>query len=327
MRDLKEISRHIIEKDDFLICGHIDPDGDCIGSAFGLKWALSNIGKNCCVILTQSIEDDYDFLAINSDDYILVENLNKNNCNNLNWSKTNFIVLDSSNIERLGEVAKSAKNSFLINIDHHQDNTFFGDVNFVDSSKAAVGVIIYQLLSLMEISIDEQIGRALATAIIADTGAFRYENTTPEVLRIIADLMDTGVDLYRINSGLFSNNSYKLTKLKGMAISTLKNSKDGKIAWLYIEQDMFQKAGIVEYKSHDLVNQARDIKGVEVGISFTEKDDGIIKVSFRSNRYCPVNKIAAQFGGGGHPRAAGCEIEDNLDNVISIVIEEVKKHV
>ena len=325
METLAEIAEAINKKDHFLLVGHIDPDGDCIGSLFGLKWCLEELNKESKVLLTQSPDDFFDNLAFTDDEYNQLDDFS---FNQLEWPEFNIIALDAGDRGRLGAADNllDHKNvSSVINIDHHIDNTDYGDLNYINSDKAAVGVIIYELAALMEIPVNKKIGEALSTAIIADTGSFRYENTTSRVMRIIASLMEVGVDIYQINRMLYSNNSYESVILKGLALSTLEISEDGKIAWLYIDNDMFKKAGIKEHDSMGVVGYARDIKGVEVGISFVEQEDEGVKISFRSNEYCSVNEIAAKFSGGGHPRAAGCKIDFNLTSAIEQVVEEVKK--
>ena len=318
--DLNSIAKLIKKRENFLLMGHIDFDADCIGSLFGLKWVLDKLNKNSLVLLAEDIKD-YDFLDIEEDDYQFFDEfkLDKN-------KKYNIIALDSGDADRLAQ-GKNYLDSFpVFNIDHHEDNTYFADHNYVNPQKAAAALIVYDLVNILEINIDVKIGEALLTGIIGDTGSFRYSNTDIDVLEVTTELMKKGVDLYKINRMLYSRNSYKSVLFKGLALSTIKRSEDGKIAWVTATKANFEKAGMDEIDSMNIVNYARDIKNVEVGISFTEKENEI-KVSFRSNEYCKVNEIASKFSGGGHPRAAGCTIKGKLDKVQDMVINEVQKHV
>ena len=317
---LESIIDEIKKRDNFLLMGHIDFDGDCIASLFGLKWILDKLNKNSLVLLNEEI-NEFNFLDIKNSDYQFFDEFEVEDA-----VKYNIITLDSGDIDRLGQ-GKNYLDSFpVFNIDHHEDNTLFGDYNYVNPDKAAAALIVYEFAQKVDISLNLKIGEALLMGIIADTGSFRYSNTSANVLEITADLMKKGVDLYKINRMLYSRNSYKSVLFKGLALSTIQLSEDGKIAWILAEDESFKKAGLNKNDSMGIVNYARDIKGVEVGIFFTEKNDEI-KVSFRSNEYCKVNEIAAKFSGGGHPRAAGCSIQGELDSVKEKVLKEVQKHV
>lgn len=324
MNSLKDIKEIIINKDHFIIMGHIDPDGDCIGSVFALKWALDRLGKKSLVLLNDLPEKVYHYLQISPTDYNIFKDFNTKK---YKWPEYNMIALDSGDIERLGGGIKLTKNRLLINIDHHVDNTKYGQVNYINPEMSATGEIIYDLLSLLKVPIDIKIGKALATAIIADTGGFRYQNTSARVMRVIASLMDIGVDSYKINKALFGTYSYSAIKLKGLALSTLQLGADGKIAWLKVDQDMLKRVRTEISDASGLVNYARDIADVEVGIAFYEIDSNKTKVSFRSNNYCPVHEIAAYFGGGGHPRAAGCKLNRPIAESIELILRKVEEYV
>lgn len=325
MSSLKNIAATLKEKNYFLVFGHVDPDGDCLGSIFALKWILDKLNKKSLILLNESPHEKYDLFFItpdNENDYQLFSNFD---VQALKWPKVNIIALDAGDSDRLGEGKKIIKDNFVLNIDHHIDNPAYGDLNYINAEMAATGEIIYNLAKLLKITINRKIGTAIATAIIGDTGAFRYENTSPEVLRIIASLMEKEVNIYKINKVLFGNRSFKSIKLKGLALANLKLSKSNKIAWLYVDYNMLKKLNADEGDTDGLVNYARDIRGVEVGICFTYHSDNETRVSFRSNTFCPVNEIAAKFGGGGHPKAAGCTLDKSLKKTMDIVLNEVKK--
>ena len=320
MEDLNSIGELIKKRDNFILVGHIDFDADCIGSLFGLKWILDKMNKKSIILLNEEV-DEYDFIDINDKDYQFFDEFKLEK-----EKEYNIIALDSGDADRLAQ-GKNYLDSFpVFNIDHHEDNTFFGDFNYINPQKAAAAIIIFDLAQKLGVNIDIKIGEALLMGIIADTGSFRYSNTDISVLEVTTEIMKKGVDLYKINRMLYSRNTYKSVLFKGLALSTIKRSSNGKIAWITASKESFDKAGMKEIDSMGIVNYARDIKDVEVGISFTEKDDEI-KVSFRSNEYCKVNKIAAKFSGGGHPRAAGCTIKGKLSEVKDMVLEEVQKHV
>ncbi|RCW51563.1 MULTISPECIES: bifunctional oligoribonuclease/PAP phosphatase NrnA [unclassified Halanaerobium] len=320
MKDnLKKIAEKLHDNQNFIITGHIDPDGDSVGSVLALTRILKKQNKNVRAYLDDRSLASFSFLKAEKDEIFDDDFLNTNNLV--------VIALDSGTLDRAAlkeQIFKTAK--LTINLDHHADNTHFADINLVNSDKAAVGEIIYDLAKFINADLkDEKIGDALAVAIISDTGALRYENTSSDVLRILAELMDNGVDIYRINKELFGSYSYESLLLKGLALSTLTLTKNGKIAWLYVDQSMISEAGS-DY-TEGLVNYARDIKGVEIGIFFSEEKPKSTRVSFRSNYYAEVNKLAAEFNGGGHARAAGAEINRPLEIAIYEVIKAAGKYV
>ncbi|MFW6381269.1 MAG: DHH family phosphoesterase, partial [Bacillota bacterium] len=293
MNSLAEVAAEIKNRDKFLIIGHVDPDGDCIGSMFACYRILKSLGKQGLMLFPRGVTDDFNFLLEELESpeaYQSVEGFGPEDAR----SYRNWIALDAGSRQRLALEFEIPGTGYLFNIDHHPDNTGYGDLNYIDDNRAAVGEIIYELAQRLEIELDPDLGTAIATAIIADTGAFRYQNITPRIFRLIARLMDIGVDVYQINRFLFGNNPYEKIKLKGMALSTLELSQNGRVAWLKADRSMMNSLGIDHQFASGLVNYARDIQGVEVGISFTEVDTGETKVSFRSNEYVPVNQLAAR---------------------------------
>ncbi|MEC9490428.1 MAG: bifunctional oligoribonuclease/PAP phosphatase NrnA [Halanaerobiales bacterium] len=323
-KKIKEIIEIIEENDNFLIVGHVGADGDSIGSVTALTRLLSEKNKKVRAYLNRDTLAPFSFLEVKEEIfYTDAEKLKKE----LKLENYILICLDSGTLERVDldqKIINSAQ--FIINIDHHADNTQFGKINLVQSDRAAVGEIIYNFaVEMLEKKLPPAVAEPLATAIITDTGALRYENTTSRVLRILADLMDFGVNIYKINKKVFGSLSYQALILKGMALATLEKSENGKIAWLYVSRQMMHEAE-TDY-TEGLVGLARDIEDVEIGILFTEEEEKEIKVSFRSNFYAEVNKLAAEFDGGGHPRASGATVEKTLQEAIDYVVEAAKKYV
>lgn len=323
-KKIKKIIDILNDNDNFLIVGHVGADGDCIGSVAALTRILKIKNKNARAYLNRDALAPFSFLEINEKEiYTDPEQLKKD----IAAEDYILIALDSGTLDRIDlneELINKSK--YIINIDHHEDNSLFGKINLVQADRAAVGEIIYHFATeLIGNDLSIEIAKPLATAIITDTGALRYDNTTSRVLRILADLMDSGVDIYKINKEVFGSLSYKALILKGLALSTLKRSENGKIAWLYVSREMMHEAGS-DY-TEGLVSLARDIEDVEIGILFTEEDEEEIKVSLRSNFYAEVNKLAAEFNGGGHPRAAGATVEEKLETAIDNVVGAAEKYV
>lgn len=322
---LQEIAEYIKENDDYLIIGHIDPDGDAIGSIMAFKFLLNHLNKNSLLLLHNDLSKEYDILFryLNFDEYYIFNQADKEQLKGYN----KVIALDSANLERLGAYKPIIENYEITNIDHHYDNSHYGNLNYVNSDEAAVGKIIYDLAEIFNIDITEDIGTAIALAVLADTGSLKYPNSDPASFRLIASLKEKGIDIVEINRFLQSFPSLKYLKLLSKALANIKMAAGGKIAWVVVNNQAIKAVGIDEKEINNLVNYPRDIKGVEVGISFVETKKSFIDISFRSLNYVDVSKIAHKFKGGGHPRAAGAKIEGDLDKTVREVINEVKKNV
>lgn len=323
-KKIKEIIKIINENDNFLIVGHVGADGDSIGSVTALTRLLRIKNKKARAYLNQDTLAPFSFLEVKGEEFYTDSKKLKEE---ISTSSYILITLDSGNLERVDLDQDLIENAqFIINIDHHEDNSRFGKVNLVQDDRAAVAEIIYNFaVEMINSKLPFEIAEPLATGIITDTGALRYENTTSRVLKILAELMDAGVDIYKINKKIFGSISYKALILKGLALANLERSEDGKIAWLYVSRQMMHQAE-TDY-TEGLVSMARDIEDVEIGILFTEEEEKEIKVSLRSNFYAEVNQLAAEFNGGGHPRAAGATVEKNLQQTINLVVEAAKKYV
>ncbi|MFO7814832.1 MAG: bifunctional oligoribonuclease/PAP phosphatase NrnA [Halanaerobiales bacterium] len=323
---LKEIADYIRNNDNYLIIGHIDPDGDALGSTMAFKFLLDSLGKNSLILFHSDLREEYEILFkyLIPEDYFIYQDAEK--MSQLKKYKR-AIVLDSANIERLGNFQELIQACYKINIDHHYDNSKFGNLNYINSDQSAVGKIIYDLTKIMSVDISEHLGTAIALAVLADTGFLKYPNSDPASFRLIANLKEKGIDIVEINRFLQSFSSINYLKLLAKGLANIKLDKSGKIAWLVLSYSELKEVEIDDQEVKNLVNYPRDIRGVEVGISFVEKGKNFIDISFRSLNYVDVSEIAHKFKGGGHPRASGTKVEGKLNDVVNEVITEVKKNV
>ena len=323
---LKEIYEYIKENNDYLIIGHIDPDGDAVGSIMAYKFLLDRIGKNSLLLLHSDITYEYDILFNYLDDdeyYIPINNIDFDRINKYK----NAIVLDTATVDRLGDYKNIINTHYVINIDHHYDNTKYGHLNYINSNDPAVGKIVFDIAKLLNLKPDGKLGTAIALAVLADTGSLKYPNSNSDTFRLIADLKELGVNIVEINRFLQSYPSLEYLKMLAMSLKNVKMSEDQKIAWLTLSKKEINELKIDEKEINNLVNYPRDIRGVEVGLSFVERKKDFVDISFRSHNYVDVSKIAHKFGGGGHPRASGTKVEGDLNKIINDVIAEVKSHV
>lgn len=312
---LNDIGRIIRDKDKFAIIAHYSPDGDAIGSTLGLFNALIEINKNVDIFIPDNLPQRFNYLP------------NYNKVKNIKTYSDNYeaiFVLDCGDKDRLGEFIDILdKTSLIINIDHHISNTLYGDINYVDTNASSVGEIIYNLLKINGFEISQKTASCLYTSIVSDTGGFKYSNTTSMTFSIAGDLINTGIDFPEINRILFDTRTISQVKLLSYVTSTLEMYNNDKIAVIHMTQKMLKESGASEDDAQEMVNIARDIDTVEVGVFIKEVEINKFRVSLRSKNIVDVRLVAERFNGGGHVRAAGCTIEGSLDEVKGYVLEEI----
>lgn len=314
---LSDIARHISLSKSLGIVTHIMPDGDAVGSALALALALNKKGMHPVVIKNDTIPKKYSFLP---GQHLMVE------YENLSKNTETLVVLDCGDADRLGKYREFMKKAnTIINIDHHISNTMFGNMNLVDNNAAATAEIVYQLIKLMGVEPDEDIGTCLYTAIIADTGGFRYANTTSITHAISGELINVGVKTNYIARKVFNSRSFSKTKLIGKAIESINMYHEDKTAIMVVTREILDQTGSSKDEMEGLIDFARDINGVEVAVLIKEVEEDEYKVGFRSIDYIDVSKIAGIFGGGGHQKASGCTIKGSLEYVRKQVLEEIEK--
>jgi len=299
------------------ILPHVDPDGDCLGSSFALSLALKKIGKSAQVILENGRPPVYEILP---GDFINYADMKDDSNFDL------IICLDCGDEKRLGNrFPLLKKDCVTVNIDHHPTNTSYAQYNLISIHSAATGEIIYELISEMNIPMDEQIATNLYVAISTDTGAFRYSNTTSRTHAIIAKILETHINIADINRKIFDTVSLAKLRLTAEAINRIQLYKDGLIAVIVLPYKLMGSLGATDDDTEGLTSLARTVEGVEVGILIKEREQGVIKVSFRSNEYVDVAQIAEFFGGGGHKRASGCTLTMDLEEAVQKVLQRTEE--
>lgn len=299
----EEAKKIIEESQSIYLVAHINPDGDAIGSSFGLAFALRSIGKNAQVVMPEysevfsflpgveasvaTIEEEYDLL----------------------------ICLDASDNGRLAirpEDYQKAKK--IIMLDHHQKSHPYGDVQYINDELSSTCEIVYNFIEYLGIPFDRNSATLLYTGMMTDTGSFNYSNTKAATHRAVANLLDVGIDATFICKKL--NDTMKESKLRLIAetIDRMEVFFDGKFRYSYIDYETLQKLGIHDEDAEGMTNYLRMVEGTEVAAYVRGKSDGTKKVSMRSGGKVDVSKIAIAFGGGGHPRAAGYTMKE--DNII-----------
>ncbi len=290
----------IRENKTFCIVGHIRPDGDCIGSQLGLALALKNEGKKVTVWNQDTIPLKYKFLNLDG----LIEKPHpgkKFDC---------VIATDCASYERLGKAGDCVKDrKILINIDHHASNPRYGDVNWVSPREPSTGELIYRLLKVARWPITKPIADLLFAAISTDTGSFQYPNTRSGTFHAGAELVTRGADLAKICDEVYQSYPVSRAKLLKHVYSKFRLTDNDRIAWLWLKKKDFTRTGAESDDTEGLIDHLRAIKPVIVACVFEEVEPELTRISLRSkSALVNVNEIAGQFGGGGHPAAAGARI-------------------
>ena len=299
--------------DHIYIFTHLRPDGDAIGSSLALANALKTGCNTVEVFCPDVIPSRYSFLPgvdLFQDSFTARE------------GKGLAFILDCSDLRRLNNMGdKVLQLDKVVNIDHHITNEKFGDVNLIDASAASTGEIMYQILQ-HDYELNYEISLCLYVAISSDTGSFKYENTTPQTMEIAARLLEKGINPSYVSQKIFDEYPASTVFLLRDALASLQFDATEKIAWMVVNDETLRKHGAEASDLDGFVNYAKNIKSVEVGIFFYQTDNKETKVGFRS-KTVDIASVAYSLGGGGHPRAAGCTLRGEPEEVIDKVIQSV----
>jgi len=309
----------ILEKIDastrILVASHASPDGDALASTLAFFHALRNQGKEVFPLNVDGAPEPYDFLPgadslhrkLPSDDRFDIG-----------------FVLDAGELARVGADIRAVCDD-LVNIDHHPYSETFGSINWVDEKASATGAMIYRLIKTAGWEITLPIAVNLYTAVISDTGSFRYSNADPEAFSIGAEMVRLGVDPWNIASGLYENQPPQRLKLLGLCLATLTISTCGRYASVSVTTEMYRQSGGLPEHTDRFVNYPRSIQGVEVAIFFRQVGPDQIKAGFRSKGKIDVGALARKLGGGGHHNAAGAVLSGTLEAVQKAVFQQVEE--
>ncbi len=316
MSTLDDIYEEINIADSIVILTHEHPDGDAVGTALALYNALKIRDKNVEVVIPEysrcfsNVPGIKDVLKEGSkEEYSLA------------------ITVDTASLNQLGDCLKYFENAKkTICIDHHSSNNMMGDLNFVDPFSPAAAQVLYGIFKAYNWEITEDIGTAIMTGIVTDTGGFQYEQVSKETFEIAAEMRAMGINIPQIYKDTLSTHTIASFKLKVLANDRLEILEDGKVTFTYIDMKDEEKVNAEVGDYEGIVNEGRDLEGVEVSIFLHQIDKGY-KTSLRSNSYVNVSEICGKFGGGGHVRAAGATFTEGTPKQIKeILVNEIKKY-
>jgi phosphoesterase RecJ-like protein len=320
--NITERFKFMIDKaENIVISTHIFPDADGIGSEIALCLAMRSLGKNAICVNEEPLLERYKYLdpqdcVISADDY---QSFYPDAEVDL------FVVTDTNSLERIGERVKklATKVKEHLFIDHHPCPKEVMLNNCIDTSKAATGELAGDLIKSIGVELTREMALPLYTAVLIDTSSFRYPTVTGNTHRLIGSLMDTGVRPPHAYNMIYGTKKITFMKLLGKVLSTVHTTKDEKIAWLTLTEDLLEKFHVDTEDTHAFINHLLVLDNIKVAVMFKEMGNEI-KVSLRSVGVIDVGLMAKALGGGGHDHSAASLIEGKLDDVIKSTVEKLQ---
>lgn len=303
--DYAKAAQLLADNDNFLILTHAQPDGDTVGSGYGLCLGLRSLGKNAKVICSDKIPDKYEYIL--------------KNVREEQFDAKCIVAVDVADTELLGKY-KELGGDTLLCIDHHSTNKLFARYNLVDTG-AAAAENIYLVLKELGVRITPEIADCIFTGISTDTGCFMYMNVTPRTHRIAAELIECGANAGMINQLMFDTKKYGYVMLQKLALEGLEMHFDNRCALIVLTQEMMKKCSISETEVEGIAAMPRQIEGVLAGVTIRERSDGSYKVSMRTRDPLDASEICGKLGGGGHKRASGCQFACSLDEAKATILK------
>jgi len=312
--NLKKTVRIIRLSRSIAISGHINPDGDSLGSLLSLGLSLEKVGKKVYMICQDAVPKHY----------LLLPGVKKLK-QSINQKVDLAIAVDCGSEKLLGtaaEIFKNAKNT--LSIDHHEFRKNFTEYSLIDHKVSATSEIIYQLIKKMRIKIDRSIATNLLTSLIVETNSFRLPSTNSRTFLICAELLQTGINFYNISQMTYWSKTRPILKLFNVFYSKIRFEENDKIVWAYLSQKDFQKTSTEMVDADFLIEEVHSLSSPALALLFSEQKDGKIRVGMRSKGKINIARLAEQYGGGGHSDMAGCVVA-HKKNIIKEIIKKAKK--
>jgi phosphoesterase RecJ-like protein len=317
--ELRPVADAIRAHDRFLLTTHENPDGDSLGSILAMKLALEQLGKDVVMFLQGKtpLPKEYEFMDLHE----LRRGAPPDRDGRV------VIALDCANVRRMGpDPAVIERAQLVVDIDHHHDNTRFGQLNAIVPTASSTGEVLYDLFRELGVEITPEIAEALYIALVTDTGRFQYANTTPRTLRVAAELVEAGADVHHIFQFVYENIAFVKLKLVARALANAKVYEGGRIIVSHLERTDFEAAGAEEPFSEGIIDYLRAVEGAEVAALIREppsQNGPTRRVSLRTrDEEVDVSAIARKSGGGGHRQAAGFSSEASVDEITEFIRRE-----
>jgi phosphoesterase RecJ-like protein len=317
--DLAAAVEAIRERSSFLVTTHENPDGDALGSLLAMHLALRSLGKDSAMFLAgpAPLPGEYRFLALDE----LARELPTD------AAERTLLAVDCANESRLGaDPAVLHQTGFTLNIDHHHDNSRFGDVNLVDADASSTGEVLRGVFAELGVELTPELAEPLYVALVTDTGRFQYANTTPKALRLAAELVEAGADVHKVFQDVYENVQFAKLKLLARALERAQVYEGGGLVISYLLRDDFAQVGAVEPYSEGIIDFLRAVEGADMAALIREPPRGgspARRVSLRaSHDELDVSAIARAWGGGGHRQAAGFSSDASIEEITEFLRRE-----
>lgn len=318
IRSFKELNDRIIDSNGIVVSGHINPDGDNLGSQLALIEYLESIGKRCISLNEEKVPEILEFLPGSRKIRSIREMKNEL------YDFDMLIVVDSGELERIGEVRRFLPEKiFIANLDHHQANDRFGDMNIIDTTVSSIGELLYYFFVVNSIEITKTIAVNLYISIVTDSGSFKYDQTQAATHLIASKLLDYGVIPCDYTAYLYQNKDAGYLKLIELLLGRIKFFDEGSITFSYLTYDDMSDANC--FDTEGLIDYLGIVRTVKIFVLIKEKEKEKYSVSMRSKNEINVSDISSKFGGGGHHRAAGFRADGmSVDELIASVLREIE---
>lgn len=316
---IEKAAKAISDADSVALACHVGPDGDALGSMLGLAIAASNAGKKVVASFGSpfAVPPSLSFLPVQ----LLVPPQDFPDTPEV------MVVLDAGSQERLGELGSNASDAnVLIVVDHHVTNEGFGDISLVDPSAGATGELVYEILRALDWKITPEVALCLHTALVTDTGRFSYSNTTPQTLRIAAELVESGAEPNLVGRHVYEEEPFGYLKVVAVAMDRAVLERELRVVYTWISDQDLRSLGLAWGETENMIDLLRLAVEADTAVLAKVHDDGRVKVSMRSRGETDVGGLAAAMGGGGHRLAAGFTVEDDVEAVIERVLNAVGDH-
>lgn len=316
---MQAVAEAIRTHERFLVTSHENPDGDALGSLLAMHLALQQLGKDSVMVLAgpAPLPGEYRFLELPARG--LVRDVPGDHAGRV------LVAVDCAQAARLTDPAL-LEATLVVDIDHHHDNTRFGDVNLVVAEASSTGELLADVFHEVGIALTAPIAEALYTALVTDTGRFQYSNTSPKALRLAADLVEAGADVQRVFQGVYESVQFAKLKLLARALERAQTYAGGRVIVSHLLRTDFAEVGAVEPYSEGIIDYLRSVEGVELAALIREPPRAgspARKVSVRSSvASIDVSAIARKSGGGGHPQAAGFSSDLSIQEITAFVVDE-----
>ncbi len=306
--DIKTVCEFLKSNDDYLIATHSSPDGDTLGSGYGLRYILEQLGKRAKVVCADYIPQKFSYFITDNPEF----------------TEKTIIAVDIADLALTTKLQDNLKDKVNLAIDHHKSNTKYAENLLLEENSASCSEIIFKIAEFLGVNISGKLADALYTGVCTDTGCFKYSNVTTDTFLTAAKLMNLGAKIAEINRLMFETKRKEQIEIEKMALDTLEYHFDDTCVIISITDEMIKTAGCLQSELEAITSVPRTIEGVLAGITIKQKDGDLFKISVRTHEPLDASKICEILGGGGHERAAGCSVRGNLENAKSKILSAVE---